>query len=972
MAPPGRRRNANVLMSLLLSILLLLPSHAVAQSVVLGIDLGTEYIKAALVKPGIPLEIVLSKDSKRKETAAVGFKTPKKIVDGQFPERAYGSDALAVAARFPNDVYPNLKQLLGLPVENSEAIERYGNAYPGLEIVETGVRKTSGFKSPSFGAGEPPFTVEEILAMELKNVKENAQLLAGKAFKVSNAVFTVPIFYTAEERKALKLAAELAGLNILGLVSDGLAVGINYATTREFPNVSDELMPEHHMVVNIGAGSTTATVLKFQSRTVKDIGRFNKTIQEVIVIGAGWDRSLGGDALNQMVVDDMVEKFVASPGVKKSGKKISFEDVRTHGRTAAKLLRDAEKARQVLSANQETVASFEELYEEVDFKYKLSRTAFEAMTTEFADRLEAPVKQALKSAQITFDSIESIILHGGTSRTPFVQKKLEALAGSTGKIRTNVNADEAAVFGAAFKGARLSPSFRVKEIVDRDIGSLATWVRYQMEDANGKEQHYKLFTPSSSVGISKLIPFNQNLDDFKFTIFQTLGSEPGTPKDGAASFTISTHNLTKSVKELTEKYGCNGRDITHAWSIRLDTVMGMPEIVEGTVSCEGMADEPKAGILDDAKGFFGFGKKDDKQQVLKDDKSATSTEDASEKAARSAMTSTEAPKPTTTKRVVKLGYDLSDNTVNVPAAEVKRMRDRLVAFDGSDKSRRGREEDMNNLEGFTYKVRDYLSDAEFATFVPAAELKALDKLQKQTSEWMSEDAASATSAELKEKLKALTTIVNPALKRQHEAMYRPELLETLEGTLNSTKGFVDMIRESIVAKEKIDAEAAKSSAEAAAASATESSESAGASPADALADLEEDQEALPSALPVAIEDAMPPLEMAPYSKEELAELEETHDTIKAWLEEKSKVQESLKPYEDSPFEGKELSQLTTKLNQAIMKLMTRAMKPPPKPKADPAKKKAPKVKGKGKKKSKAKTDSESGAASSSASTKDEL
>src|ERR1700748_176535 len=122
MAPPGRRRPSISLFSLLLP-LLFLASTISAQAAVLGIDLGTEYIKAVLVKPGTPLEIVLAKDSKRKEASIVNFKPlPNGRLpepEGEYPERSYGSAAQALAARFPGDTYPNLKQLLGLPFESS-------------------------------------------------------------------------------------------------------------------------------------------------------------------------------------------------------------------------------------------------------------------------------------------------------------------------------------------------------------------------------------------------------------------------------------------------------------------------------------------------------------------------------------------------------------------------------------------------------------------------------------------------------------------------------------------------------------------------------------------------------------------------------------------------------------------------------------------------------------------------------------
>src|ERR1700760_3554587 len=182
MAPPGRRRRSVSLFSLLLS-LLFFANTISAQSALLGIDLGTEYIKAVLVKPGTPLEIVLAKDSKRKEPSIVSFKPLKngKFPDpeGEYPERSYGSAAQALAARFPGDVYPNLKQLLGIPFESS-VLETYKTRYPGLSPKKTEYRDSVAFVSPSFAKTDRPFAIEELLAMELKNTVQNAQAMAGK------------------------------------------------------------------------------------------------------------------------------------------------------------------------------------------------------------------------------------------------------------------------------------------------------------------------------------------------------------------------------------------------------------------------------------------------------------------------------------------------------------------------------------------------------------------------------------------------------------------------------------------------------------------------------------------------------------------------------------------------------------------------------------------------------------------------
>ena len=703
MAPPGRRRPSARLISiptLLTSFTLLIAlfsTSASASYAVLGIDLGTEYLKGALVKPGNPFDIVLSKDSKRKEAAAIAFKPGTSSANtGDFPERFYGSDATALSLRFPGDVYSNLKLLLGAEGSNEDDQSQISKAnefrkrYPGLDLVtETGA---VAFRSKSFGENnESPFRVEELLAMELKNLKENAEALAGTGHKIEDAVITIPPFYTATEKAAVELAANLAGLNLLGLVSDGMAVGLNYATARNFPVVSDGEKPEYHLVFDMGAGSTTATVMKFQGKMVKDVGRFNKTVQEVAVLGAGWDKVLGGDQMNTLILEDMVQKFMQLREAKSAN--INVELFRSSGRPMAKLWKQAERVRQVLSANSEAGTLMESLYEDIDFKYKINRADFESLTEDFAKKVADPVKQALEVSGLSFDEIDSLILYGGASRTPFVQKRLEEFAGSSAKIRSSVNADEAAVFGAAFRGASLSPSFRVKEIRSYEAAGYTYGFRYNKDSKDSKSIEQNLFKPTSQVGVVKQVPFKQK-EDFTFTFLETVqGQSHPSPLSE-----VQTKNLTASVKQLVDKSGCALEDISTEFTVQLDSYDGLPSVVSSTVSCEVEGGKGSAGgVVADVKGFFGFGSgaKNSDQVPMQDENGEVNEEDnasesqsitsASEPEVASEVPAGSSPdaekeKPSTPVKhteVVKVGFNVqSARSFELPKSEIMKMKER--------------------------------------------------------------------------------------------------------------------------------------------------------------------------------------------------------------------------------------------------------------------------------------------------------
>lgn len=690
MAPPTRQ-NASSPWNILLAFLFFFTSSASAA--VLGLDFGTLNFKASLVKPGIPLDIVLTKDSKRKEAAAVAFKPTRdssnKVIAelGSYPERAYGGDALALQGRMPGEVFPNLKPLLGLtwPGEQSETVNQYSSRYPAVQVAQSGTQGTTFFKSSAFNEAEEPWSVEELLAMELGNIRNNAEGMAGSL--VEDAVVTVPAFYTVDEKRAIEKAAELAGLNVMALISDGLAVGLDYAKSRTFPLVNEGGKPEQHVVFDMGAGSTTATVLRFQSRKVKDVGKYNKTVQEVAVLGTGWDRTLGGDNFNQVIADDYIRKFVTKPVMKSRG--IEAQEVSKNGRLMGRVWKDAEKARHVLSANSEANSFFEELLPEIDFKTKLTRADFEALASEYADRVAEPLKDALAAAKLTMADIDSVILHGGAVRTPFVQHKLEEFVGKSDKLRSNVNADESAVFGAAFKAAGLSPSFKVKEIRDSDVAGYPAGITF-LDGA--KDRRQGLFTATSPVGnnaSTKQVSF-KNKEDFDFGLYQQVG-EIDQP---VAS--VQTTNLTASVTALKERFGCDKDDVNVKFSIRLSAVDGIPEVVSGSVSCE--TDQAAKSVGDSVKGWLGFGKKNDQEPLDADGTETTEQVDASTStssvSSASASSSAVPEKPKKRIETITVAFTTSPKGLRQSTPEeIKRMRERLTAFDRSDKARYAREEE---------------------------------------------------------------------------------------------------------------------------------------------------------------------------------------------------------------------------------------------------------------------------------------
>ncbi|KAF3897015.1 Hypoxia up-regulated protein 1 [Trichophyton interdigitale] len=951
MALLGRRRASLFYLIAAAALLFLLsatiPAAAAASvgSGVIGIDLGTEYIKAVLVKPGIPLEIVLTKDSKRKEAAVVAFK-PARESSPTFPERFYGGDASSLAARFPDDVYANLKTLLGLPMdtgiqgsgsENENLVEMYRQRYPALKIeAASGDRGTVGFRSTKVGTndGKEPFLVEELLSMQLKQVKANAETLGGKGTNIKKAAITVPPFYTAEEKRSVELAAKLAGLDIVSMVSDGLAVGINYATSRTFPNISDGKKPEYHVVFDMGAGSTSANVLRLQSRTVKDVGKFNKTVQEIHVLGTAWDKTMGGDMFNQLIVDDMVEKFVAT---KKLGD-VTVSQVRAHGKTMAKLWKDSERVRQVLSANTETTVSFENLYQEdVNFKYTLTRAEFEKITEKYAKQVTVPLTEAIATAGLEISDIESVILHGGATRTPFVKKALEE--STDGKVRTNVNADEAAVFGAAFKAASLSPSFRVKEIRTYDTSGYSINMRWK---SGNKDRQQNIFTPYSETGSVKYLTV-KNVEDFTIKFSQVY------PRNGkqieAPILEAETANLTASSAKLRDEFGCSPVNITTMVSVRLNPVNGLPEVVGGSVSCDVQIE--KKGVVEDVKEFFGLGSKKSDQEPIKGpedaiDLEATSSsytastaDTASASATPSPSSSKEAEKATKEPkvRIESISVGFTSTVLGIPpitSEEMKRIQDRLAAFDASDLSRVHREEAFNELEAFIYKGHHWLDEETFTKATTKDVLKKLEEKLSILGEWLHDDGTSAGIEELKDKLRDLKGIVDPVVDRRNEGLTRPKKVDALKGSLDSTKMLVEIMESQIKAEEELYSSSLSAyeaaSTEAPSSSANEDSSTPTGTPSDGSdgnGDLDDDNFAESSSATQSAPPAKPTLSYSLYSPEDLSAAASLLKSTTKWLESKLEEQNKLSEFEDPALTIAEIDVKLKEIEKVLSTILTK-------------------------------------------------
>ncbi|KAF9105412.1 Hypoxia up-regulated protein 1 [Mortierella sp. GBA35] len=741
---------------------------------VMSIDYGTDWFKVALVKPGIPLDIVLNAESKRKTQSAVNIRGDN---------RAFGSEALSLATRFPQDSYIGLKRILGRDYDDDHCVE-FRNTFTN-NMIRDPVRGTAAFETT---AGNQ-FTVEELVAMQFALAKKQAEETAGESVK--DVVITIPPYFNQYERQAMLDAADLAGLHVLSLIHDESAVALNYAMTRTFPQ------EQCHIFFDMGAGSTVASLACFQDISVKDVGKFYKTVQQVEIKAVGYDRTLGGHEF-----DVRIQKLLAAKFQEAKGSKISSPVIENE-RAMAKLLKEANRVKQILSANTETMASIENLMEDIDFKVKVTRVELEDLSKDLLERVRGPIDAALTEGNMKLENIQSLVLVGGGVRVPSIQSNLAAIVGEE-KIAKNVNGDEAAVMGAVFRAASLSRQFKVKEVRLKDISPFPIEVKYtgEAKDAStpGKPFLTPIFTERSVLGTRKIMSFKR-VTDFGFDLqYGQVSSAHGAELSSQEIAHVQLSGLTDAINKF--------KDISVATPKVKVTIelseSGVLSVQEAIATIETDSSK-KASLAEKVKSFFGGSEKNEdvreaEPKETDEEQEASEAAKEQEKAAEEnkdsktaeAANSTEAPAknetvPTTqTEKIVLKIQTEFKGIVPLSVEEKKASLAKIQRLDALDAATRAREEARNSLESFLYRGRDLLYKDEIIEVSTEEEREKLSENLSIASEWL-EDNEDAETAEFQSRLKDLRKLERPLSIRAAERVSRPKAFASLRSSVTMAR-----------------------------------------------------------------------------------------------------------------------------------------------------------------------------------------
>jgi molecular chaperone DnaK len=394
-------------------------------SKIIGIDLGTTNSVVAVMQGGEPVVIPNQEG---------GRTTPSVVAITKAGERLVGQVAKRQAVTNPENTIYSIKRFMGRRFDEvSEETKRIPYKIVKGEHDDVRVEILGKVYSPP-----------QISAMILGKLKSAAEDFLGE--KVTKAVITVPAYFNDAQRQATKQAGEIAGLEVVRIINEPTAAALAYGLDKK----SDETIA----VYDLGGGTFDISVLEVGSGVVE-------------VKSTNGDTHLGGDDVDQRIMDWMIEVFKQEDGIDISKDRMALQ----------RLKEAAEKAKIELSQTMETEINLPFLSADATgpkhFQKKLTRIRLEQMMSDLLDRSMKPVKLALEDAKMTPANINEVVLVGGSTRIPKVQSLVREFFGGK-EPHKGVNPDEVVAVGAAIQGAVLAGE--VKDILLLDVTPLSLGV----------------------------------------------------------------------------------------------------------------------------------------------------------------------------------------------------------------------------------------------------------------------------------------------------------------------------------------------------------------------------------------------------------------------------------------------------------------------------------------------------------------
>jgi molecular chaperone DnaK len=452
---------------------------------IIGIDLGTTNSCVAVFEGNEPV-VIANSEGKRTTPSVVGF-----VENG---ERKIGDPAKRQAITNPKNTVYSIKRFMG---ENWQQTEKEIARVPYTVVNEGGY--------PRVDINGRKYTPQEISAMVLQKMKKTAEDYLGQ--EVTEAVITVPAYFSDSQRQATKEAGQIAGLNVKRIVNEPTAAALAYGVDKANKDMKIA-------VFDLGGGTFDISILEFGG------GVFE-------VLSTNGDTHLGGDDLDQAIIDWLVQEFKNDEGA----------DLKNDPMAMQRLKEAAEKAKIELSSSTSTEINLPYIMPVAGIPKHLvktlTRAKFEQLAHSLIQACLAPCQKAMADAKLTTADIDEVILVGGSSRIPAVQTLVKNYFGK--EPSKGVNPDEVVAVGAAIQGAILNKEGGVGDIVLLDVTPLTLGI----ETMGGVMT--KLIEANSTIPCKKSEVFSTAADNqTEVTIHVLQGERPMA----AQNKSIGQFNLT--------------------------------------------------------------------------------------------------------------------------------------------------------------------------------------------------------------------------------------------------------------------------------------------------------------------------------------------------------------------------------------------------------------------------------------------